>query len=453
MIVKRIFMRLFEYEAKRVFKENRISVPAGEVVESSKGAEDIAEKLGKSVVLKIQIPVGGRGKAGGIKVAETPKEAGEIASKLLGKEFSDHKVEKLLVEEKLDIAKELYLGITNDDAARKPIVMLSSGGGMEIEEIAEKYPEKLASMRVDVRRGLQPYQARGLAKRAGVESPLISSVGGALWRLYGVYRKHDAELTEINPLIITKDGKAIAGDARLNVDDNSLYRHAELKAEGVKRLNERERIAREKGFGYVEIDERGEIACIANGAGLGMTSFDYITESGATLACFLDVGGRFYDIAGDAIKLVLGLPNLKTVLIHSYGGVTRADRLAESACKALKELKPKIPIMIELSGTGEEGAVETMKREAPELRKLRVKFEWLNHTTVGDEDENARKGGVDTIEYPVKKVVEWAGRKYKRNPPEWLPGRPKWEAKTRANMKKMLVERPEERYRRLAGYE
>lgn len=446
-------MRLFEYEAKRVFKENRIPVPAGEVVESSKGAKNIAEKLGKSVVLKIQIPVGGRGKAGGIKVAETPKEAGEIAGKLLGKEFSGHKVGKLLVEEKLDIARELYLGITNDDAARKPIVMLSSEGGMEIEEIAGKYPEKLASMHVDVRRGLQPYQARGLAKRAGVKSPLISSVGGILWKLYGIYRKHDAALAEINPLIITKEGKAIDGDARLNVDDNALYRHAELKAEEVKRLNERERIAREKGFGYVEIDEKGEIACIANGAGLGMTSFDYITESGATLACFLDVGGRFYDIAGDAIKLVLSLPNLKAVLIHSYGGVTRADLLAESACKALKELRPKIPIMIELSGTGEEGAVETMKREAPELRKLGVKFEWLNHTTVGDEDEDAKKGGVDTIEYPIKKVVEWAGHKYKRNPPEWLPERPQWEATTRANMKKMLVERPEEMYRRLAGHE
>lgn len=446
-------MRLLEYEAKRVFKENRIPVPAGEVVETPEGAKNIAEKLGKSVALKIQIPVGGRGKAGGIKVAETSKEAGEVAGKLLGREFIGHKVGKLLVEEKLDIAKELYLGVTNDDAARKPIIMLSSEGGMEIEEIAEKYPEKLASMHVDVRRGLQPYQARGLAKRAGVESHLISSVGGIFWRLYGVYRKYDAELTEINPLIITKDGKAIAGDARLNIDDNALHRHAELKAEEIKRLNERERIAKEKGFGYVEIDKNGEIACIANGAGLGMTAFDYITESGATLACFLDVGGRFYDIAGDAIKLVLGLPNLKAILIHSYGGVTRADLLAESACKALKELRPKIPIMIELSGTGEEGAVETMRREAPELRKLGVKFEWINHTTIGDEDEGAKKGGVDTIEYPIKRVVEWAGYKYKRNPPNWLPERPQWETTTRANMREMLVGRPEERYRRLAGHE
>jgi succinyl-CoA synthetase beta subunit len=446
-------MKLLEYEAKRIFGENRIPVPAGAAARTPEEAKGVAEKLGKPVVVKVQIPVGGRGKAGGIKIAETPQEAEEVASKLLGAEFYGHRVGKVLVEEKLDIAKEMYLGITNDDAARKPILMLSSEGGMEIEEIAEKYPERLARMHVDIRYGLHPYQARGLAKRAGVKSPLLSSVGGVLWRLYGIYRKYDAELTEINPLIITKDRKVIAGDARLNIDDNALHRHADLEAEEVRRLNERERIAREKGFGYVEIDENGEIACIANGAGLGMTSFDYINESGATLACFLDVGGRFYDIAGDAIKLVLSLPKLKAVLIHSYGGVTRADLLAESACRALKELKPKIPIMIELSGTGEHRAVEIMKREAAELRKLGVKLEWVNHMTTGDEDEDARKGGVDTMEYPIKKVVEWAGHEYKRNPPDWLKAKPEWEATTRAMMRRMLAERPEESYRRLAKHE
>lgn len=446
-------MRLLEFEAKRIFKENGIPVPAGKTAETPADAGRIAEELGKPVVLKVQIPVGGRGKAGGIKPAENPAEAERIASKLLGATFYGYRVKKVLVEEKLEVAREMYLGITNDDSVRKPVIMVSSEGGMDIEEIAERYPEKLARMHVDLRLGLQPYQARRLAKRAGVESKLLAQVGGVLWKLYQVYRRYDAELTEINPLILPREGKAVAGDARLNVDDNSLYRHRGLEAEELRSLNERERVAREKGFGYVEIDPEGEIACIANGAGLGMTAFDLISESGATLACFLDVGGRFYDIAGDALKLVLSLPKLRAVLIHSYGGVTRADRLAESACKALKELKPKVPIVVELSGTGESRAAEIMKREAPELRKLGVHIEWLTHLTVGDEGEGARKGGVDTLEYPIKRVVELAGHEYKRNPPEWLPGRKRWEELTRSLVKRELAGRPEEGYKRLAEYE
>jgi succinyl-CoA synthetase beta subunit len=447
---------LLEFEAKRIFQKEKIVIPPGDVASTPKKAKEIADDIGKPVAVKVQIPAGRRGRAGGIKFAETGEEAEKIAGEFLGKEFLGHTVRNVLVEEKLKIKRELYLGVINDRAAKAPAVIVSSEGGMEVEEIAEKFPEKISRANVDIWRGLEVFQARNIAKAAGVPAAAIRGVSDILYRLYkDVYRKYDAVYTEINPLCITEDGRLIAADARLFIDDNAMDRHKDIKPYSWEQWNEREKFAHERGFGYVELNTYGEIACIANGAGLGMSVMDFINEATkmGTLACFLDVGGRFYELAGDALKMVSTLPNLKAVLIHSYGGLTRQDILVDGVCRAIKELKPKFPVFIESSGTGEKRAIEVMKRWSPELRKLGVTVEWSSHLVTGTEDPSARKGGVDVIEMPVKRVVEWSGFTYRRNPPDWLPAKPEWEETTRRLMRECLAQRPEEEYRELAKYE
>jgi len=445
---------LLEYEAKQIFRKEGLTTPEGEVAETPEQAKSFAKRIGKPVVIKIQIPAGRRGRAGGVKFAENPDEAGKAAGELIGKEFLGHKVNKVLVEEKLDIKKEFYIGVVNDRAAKSPAVLISSEGGMEIEEITQKFPEKLAKINVDIFKGLQVFQARNAARKVGIPTELINSVANMVYNLYWrIYRKYDATFTEINPLCLTSDGKLIAADARLSIDDDAMFRHKEIIPETEKYLNERERHAKEKGYIYVELDPNAEIACISNGAGLGMTVMDYINEAGGRLACFMDVGGRFYELAGDALKMVLTLPNLKAVLFHVYAGLTRANVIAKSVCEAIKEVKPKVPIFIQVSGTGEKGAIEIMKKESEEFKKMGLTVEWCSHTVTGEESPSSHKGGVDVIETPVKRVLELCGIKYKRNPPKWLPEHPEWEKTTREIMRKALSLRPEPEYKELAKYE
>ncbi|MBS7658591.1 MAG: ATP-grasp domain-containing protein [Candidatus Bathyarchaeia archaeon] len=445
---------LLEYEAKQIFRKEGLPIPEGEVAETSEQAKNIAERIGKPVVVKIQIPTGRRGRAGGVKLANNAEEAEKIAKELLGKEFLGHKVNKVLVEEKLNIKREFYIGVVNDRAAKSPAILMSSEGGMEIEEITQKFPEKLAKINVNIFKGLQVFQVRNAAKKVGIPLELINNVSNMLYNLYWkIYRKYDATFTEINPLCLTNDGKLIAADARLSIDDDAMFRHKEITPEAEKHLNEREKHAKEKGYVYVELDPNGEIACISNGAGLGMSVMDYVNEAGGKLACFMDVGGRFYELAGDALKTVLTLPNLKAVLFHVYAGLTRANIIAKGVCEAIKEVKPKVPIFIQVSGTGEKGAIEIMKKESEEFRKMGLIVEWCSHTVTGKESPLAHKGGVDTIEIPVKRVLEWCGIKYKRNPPEWLPEHPEWEKITREIMRKTLPLRPEPEYNELAKYE
>jgi succinyl-CoA synthetase beta subunit len=446
---------LLEYEAKRIFENERIPIPVGNVASTPEEAARVADKIGKPVAVKIQIPSGGRGREGGIKFAYSVHETETLAREFLGKPFLGYLVRKVLVEEKLEIEREMYLGVINDRAAKAPTVLLSSEGGMEVEEITERSPEKLARMNINIIKGLQLFQARNLARKAGVPREIIGEVSSILLRLYKIYRKYDAVYTEINPLCLTKDRRLVAADARICIDDNAMYRHGEIKPETWTQWNEREKIAHEKGFGYVELNTYGEIACIANGAGLGMCVMDYINEATkvGSLACFLDVGGRFYELAGDALKTVLTLPNLKAILIHSYGGVTRQDILAESICRAIEEVKPKIPIFIQLSGTGEKIAIEVMKTKVPMLRDAGITIEWSSHIVTGAEDKSAQRGGVDVIEKPVKRVIEWCGYKYRRNPPNWLRANPNWEELTRTLIKGCLAQRPEPEYQELAKYE
>lgn len=447
---------LLEYEAKNIFQREGIACPTGKVASTPQKVREIADFVGKPVAIKVQIPVGRRGHAGGIKFADSPKEAEKIAKDIIGKRVLGYIVEKVLVEEKLDIKNEIYLGVVNDRAAKSPAVLVSSEGGMEIEEITSKFPAKLARKNVEIWKGLHEFESRTIVRKAGLPRDLIRGVSGLLYILYWkIYRKYDAISTEINPLCYTDNGLLIAADSRLYIDDNAMYRHSNITPEEYTKWNERERLAHEKGFGYVELNTEGEVACIANGAALGMSAMDYINEATkpGTLACFLDVGGRFYDLAGDAIKFVLTLPNLKAVLIHSYGGVTRAERLAKSICHSLKELTPDIPIFIELSGTGEKGAVDVMKANAPDLRALNIAFEWTSHVVTGTEELSAQKGGIDVLETPVKRVVEWSGYKYQRNPPDWLKPHLDWEKVTRKLMRECLSLRPEPEYQELAKYE
>ncbi|MCJ7768773.1 acetate--CoA ligase family protein, partial [Candidatus Bathyarchaeota archaeon] len=286
--------------------------PTGMVASTSKEARGAAEFVGKPVAIKVQIPVGHRGHAGGIRFAETGEEAEKIASELLNKEFLGHTVHNVLVEERLKIKKELYIGVINDRPAKAPAVIVSSEGGMDVEEIAKKFPDKIARANVDIWRGHEVFKARNLANAADVPAAAVGGVSDLLYRLYkNVYRKYDAVYTEINPLCVAEDGRLVAADARLFIDDNAMYRHRDIKPESWERRNEREKFAHEKGFGYVELNTYGEVACVSNGAGLAMSVMDYISEATkiGTLACFLDIGGRFYELAGDALRMVSTLPN------------------------------------------------------------------------------------------------------------------------------------------------
>ena len=447
---------LLEYEAKNIFEKEGIPCLKRQEASNPKKVREITNSLGSSVAIKAQIPTGHRGRSGGIKFASSGEEAEKLASEILGKEIQGHKVEKVLVEEKINIQKELYLGVINDRAAKSPTVIVSSEGGMDVEEISTNFPEKISRANIDIWRGLEVFQARNLANKAGVPSNAVSGVSRILYQLYrNVYRKYDAVYTEINPLCITDEGKLVATDARLFIDGNAMFRHREIKPDTWNRWNEREKFAHEKSFGYVELNTYGEIACIANGAGLGMTVMDYINEATkmGTLACFLDVGGRFYELSGEALRMVSTLSNLKAVLFHSYGGVTRQDIMADSACQAIMELKPKFPVFIQVSGTGEKRAIEVMQEWAPKLKKMGLTVEWTSHTATGAEAPSALKGGVDVIENPVKRVIEWSGYQYKRKAPTWLSANPEWEATTRKMMRDSLSQRPEEEYRELGKYE
>ncbi|MEM3151415.1 MAG: ATP-grasp domain-containing protein, partial [Candidatus Bathyarchaeia archaeon] len=233
---------LLEYEAKQIFRKEGLPIPEGEVAETSEQAKNIAERIGKPVVVKIQIPTGRRGRAGGVKLANNAEEAEKIAKELLGKEFLGHKVNKVLVEEKLNIKREFYIGVVNDRAAKSPAILMSSEGGMEIEEITQKFPEKLAKINVDIFKGLQVFQARNAARKVGIPVELINSISNTVYNLYWrIYRKYDATFTEINPLCLTTDGKLVAADARLSIDDDAMFRHKEIMPETEKYLNEREK--------------------------------------------------------------------------------------------------------------------------------------------------------------------------------------------------------------------
>lgn len=351
-------MNLEEHAAKPVLAAKGVAIPRGLVCDSADAAEAAARSLGACVV-KAQVPTGKRGKAGGIKLAATPGEAQAAAQAILGMTIGDHRVQRVLVEEQVPIARELYAAVLNDPASKGPVLLFSSEGGMEIEEIAAKAPERLKRLAIDVTLGLSAAAGESVARDLG---PSAKAVGEALAGLYALYRSADTELAEINPLVLTRDGRAVALDCKLVVDDAALARQPDLAKLGTpERLTDLEQRGRALGLRYIELD--GPVGLLANGAGLTMTTMDAIAYLGGRPANFLEIGGDAYTQAKPALELVLANPRVKSLVINFCGAFARTDVMADGVVQAWKSLKPAIPVFFSIHGTGEDEAVALVRRE------------------------------------------------------------------------------------------
>ncbi len=357
-------MKIHEYQGKEILKQFGVAVPRGIVARSAEEAEAAARELGTDVVVvKAQIHAGGRGKGGGVKLAKSPEEAREIASKMLGMNLVTHQtgaegreVKTLLIEEGLPIDKEFYLGITLDRVSGRNVFMASQAGGMDIEKVAEETPELILKEAIDPAVGLRPFQARQIAFGLGLPADLINQAASFMQKLYEAYEKSDASLLEINPFLLTKDNRLIALDAKVNFDDNANYRHKDYAA--LRDLDEEEPLeieASKYDLNYIKLD--GNIGCMVNGAGLAMATMDIIKLAGGEPANFLDVGGgASQERVEQAFKILLADENVKAVLINIFGGIVRCDMVANGVVAAAKNLGVSVPIVARLEGTNvEEG--------------------------------------------------------------------------------------------------
>ena len=354
-------MKIHEYQAKALLARHGVPVPRGEVASTPEEAEAAAKKLGGSVVVKAQIHAGGRGKGGGVKVAKDAAEARQIAQKILGMTLITHQtgpegrvVKKVLIEETLPIERELYLGIVLDRAIGKNVFMASSEGGMDIEEVAHSTPERIIKEPLEPGLGLLPFQARKLAFAIGINGPAVNLAAQAMVALSKAVEQFDASLAEINPFILTKDGKVFALDAKMNIDDNAMFRHKDLAE--LRDLNEEDPLeveASKFGLNYIKLD--GSVACMVNGAGLAMATMDIIQYAGGSPANFLDVGGgASAEQVKNAFRILLSDPAVKAVLINIFGGILRCDTLATGVVAAARELSIKVPIVVRMEGTNVE---------------------------------------------------------------------------------------------------
>ena len=344
-------MKLHEFQAKEVLARAGIAIPEGRVATTPEEAERAATELGLPVMVKAQVHVGGRGKAGGVKLAKTTAEAKAHARAILGMDIKGFVVGRVYLERAARIATELYLGITVDRDRRRPVAMLSTVGGMDIEEVAATEPDKIARGWPDPLLGLPAYAARGLCFGAGVPEAQREAIADIARRLYGVFVGSDAMTVEINPLFIQKDGSVVAGDAKLEVDDNALYRQRELaKYKEIAPDEAQEERAKALGFSYVQLE--GEVGIIGNGAGLVMSTLDAVRNAGGRAANFLDVGGGAKEaVVKAALEIVLANPRVRSVLINIFGGITRGDEVAKGILAVLQTTKPRVPLVIRLSGT------------------------------------------------------------------------------------------------------
>ena len=354
-------MKVHEYQAKAIFARCGIPIPKGGVASTPEEAAEIAQSLGGRAVLKAQVHAGGRGKGGGIRLTGTPEEAREAAASLLGKSLVTPQtgpegvpVEKLLVEEVADIAKELYLGLTMDRTLQCPVVIASESGGMDIEEVADREPEKIHREAADAMIGFQPFQGRRLSQALGLEPGLVRSASQIMVSLYEIFVENDCSLAEINPLVITRDNRLIALDAKLNFEDDALFRHAELGAlRDPDQEDPFEAQAREHDISYVKLD--GNVGCLVNGAGLAMATMDVIKSAGANPANFLDVGGgASEEKVARAFTIILSDPQVQRVLVNIFGGILRCDIAASGIVRACKEKEAALPILVRMLGTNVE---------------------------------------------------------------------------------------------------
>jgi succinyl-CoA synthetase beta subunit len=359
-------MDLYEYQGKQLFARFGIPVSEGKLVTTPAEARAAAEELGGQVVVKAQVLVGGRGKAGGIQLADSPAEAETRAGEILGMDIRGHTVRKVWVEKASQIAKEYYLSVTFDRGEKKPLFMFTTQGGIDIEEVAERSPESLARLHVEPLVGYQPYQARWLCFTAGLDDPneqkqVIDLVG----RLYEAFVGSDAMLCEVNPLIVTPDGEVKALDSKFTVDDNAFFRHPDIaEMRDPEAGDPQERLAREKGVTYVKLD--GEIGILGNGAGLVMSTLDVIDQVGGRPANFCDLGGGG-DAEGvvDALEVITSDSQVEAILFNIFGGITRCDEVARGILEALERMTIELPIVVRLDGTNAEEGRGMLAEAAP----------------------------------------------------------------------------------------
>jgi succinyl-CoA synthetase beta subunit len=355
-------MNIHEYQSKALLQEYRVAVPPGKVATTPAEAEDVARALGTPVmVVKAQVHAGGRGKAGGIKLAKSTSEVKTLAGEILGMTLRSHQtgpegkvVRKVYVEAGSEIDRELYLGMLLDRAAEKLAIIASTEGGMDIEEVAASTPEKIQTVHIDPNFGLSGFQVRQIGSGLGLDAGQVKQLDGFLGGLYQLFVEKDASLAEINPLVVTKNSDLIALDAKLNFDDSALYRHPELRElRDPEEEDPRERAAKEIDLSYVGLD--GDIGCMVNGAGLAMATMDMIKVCGGDPANFLDAGGGAdKDKIAQAFKLILGDANVKAILVNIFGGIVRCDLIAEGVVAAAKEVGIQVPLVVRLQGTRSE---------------------------------------------------------------------------------------------------
>ena len=355
-------MKIHEYQAREIMARAGIPFCRGQVAASPQEVEVIARQFGVRVVVKAQVQVGGRGKAGGVRVARSPEEAREIASQILGMNLKGLIVKKVLVSECIDIASEAYLGVIVDRKTRRPVMMVSAAGGVEIEEVARETPEKIHRHVIDPLFGLRPFEARALAFRLYRDGPTAAKAARVLQQLYEAFLSCDASLAEINPFVTTPRGQAIALDAKINIDDNALYRRPEIEA--MRDLDEEapaEVKARVKGLSFIKLD--GNIACVVNGAGLAMATMDLVKLYGGEPANFLDIGGSSSPVkVTTAMEIVLEDKNVKAILFNIFGGITRCDDVANGIVESLSRIDVKVPIVVRLTGTNEDKGRDILSR-------------------------------------------------------------------------------------------
>jgi succinyl-CoA synthetase beta subunit len=357
-------MKIHEYQAKEILRSYGIPVPKGRVTETPEEARGIAEEIGgRPVVVKAQIHAGGRGKGGGVQVVHSSEEAGQVAQKILGMTLITHQtgpagrvVRKVLVEEGVDVKEELYLGVVIDRSRACPVVMASREGGVEIEKVAAESPDKIVKEWIDPSAGFRPFQANKIGYELGLEPGQVGKMRNILFGLYKAFYEKDCLLAEINPLVLTRGGEFIALDAKINFDDNGLFRHKDIAS--LRDLNEEAPLeveASRYNLNYIKLD--GNVGCMVNGAGLAMATMDIIKVAGAEPANFLDVGGgATVEMVKSGFKILMSDPGVRVVFINIFGGILRCDTLAKGVTEAVREVKVNVPIVVRLEGTNvEEG--------------------------------------------------------------------------------------------------
>ena len=359
-------MDLYEYQGKELLKGHGLQTLEGSVAETPEEAKQAAGRIGGTVAVKAQVLVGGRGKAGGIKVVDSPEEAEEAAEQILGMDIKGHTVHRVYVEGGADIESEMYLSIMVDRGEKKPLILFSTEGGVDIEQVAEENPDAIVRVYVDPLVGLLPYQVREIIFSSGLEGDAAKGVGKVIQALYKAFRESDASLVEINPLVLTKDGEVLTLDSKVTIDNDSLFRHQDISGgQDTASADPQEQRAQEVGLQYVKLD--GDVGILGNGAGLVMSTLDVVAQAGGAPANFCDVGGGAdADTISEALDIVTSNEQVNSVLFNIFGGITRGDEVARGLLSALETSEVHIPIVVRLDGTNAEEGREILKENTPE---------------------------------------------------------------------------------------